>query len=200
MTVSGRLGAAMGIPWRPVVTLTGAGLLLLAVAATWTTSAVAGTTLMLGVALLAAATAYVLDEAAAEAIAATPTSLRRRSLARLLVAVAVLTAGSLGVAVLALRSGVSARMGVVLWLVGCVLVTVAAAAALRRHVAEPGDAVGGGLLTVVVALAILNPLARWVDVFPSEPGQRWLGASVLWAVAGAASVVVLTRATRDPLA
>ena len=199
MTWSGVLGPATGIPWRPVAALTAAGLPLIGIAATWTTSAVAGTALVVGVAALAAATAYVLDEAAAEAVGATPTSLRQRSGGRLLVAGAVLGLGSIGVTVLAVRSGLSARLGVLLWLTGCVLVAVAAAAALRRHVAEPGDAVGGALLTVVLALALVNPLARWVDLFPSEPGERWAGSFVLWGVVGAICLLVLARATRDPL-
>ena len=199
MNASELLGPTTGIPWRPVGTLTGAGLLLLAVASTWTTSVVAGTALVLGVAVLAAATAYVLDEAAAEVVDATPTSLRRRSLSRLLVAGVILAAGSLGVVVLALRSDENARLGVLVWLVGCVLAAVATAATLRRHVAEPGDAVGGGLLAVVIVLALLNPLARWVDVFPSGPDERWTRAFVLWDAVGFVSLAVLARATRDPL-
>ena len=199
MNASELLGPTTGIPWRPVATLTGAGLLLLAVPATWTTSVVAGTALVLGVAVLAAATAYVLDEAAAEVVDATPTSLRRRSLSRLLVAGVILAAGSLGVVVLALRSDENARLGVLVWLVGCVLAAVATAATLRRHVAEPGDAVGGGLLAVVIVLALLNPLARWVDVFPSGPDERWARAFVLWDAVGFVSLAVLARATRDPL-
>ncbi|KRF42526.1 hypothetical protein ASH01_17030 [Terrabacter sp. Soil811] len=193
------LGPAAGIPWRPVAALTSVGLLLLGVAATWTTSAVAGTALVVGVAALAAATAYVLDEAATEAVAATPTSLGRRTRARLLVVGAVLVVGSIGVAALAVRSGLSARLGVMVWLTGCVFVAVAAAAALRRHVPEPGDAVGGALLTVVIALAVVNPLSRWVDVFPSEPDARWASSFVLWGGVGAVCLAVLTRASRDPL-
>ncbi|WP_256792954.1 hypothetical protein [Terrabacter sp. Ter38] len=199
MNATRTLGPAAGIPWRPVAALTVAGLLLVGVAATWTTSAVAGTTLVVGVAVLAAATAYVLDEAAAEAVGGTPTSLRQRSGARLLVAGGVLVVGTLGVGVLTVRSGVSARFGVMLWLTGCVLVAVASAATLRRHFAEPGDAVGGALLTVVIALAVVNPLSRWVDVFPSEPDARWASSFVLWGGVGALCLAVLTRATRDPL-
>ena len=200
MTTSGRLGSVAGIPWRPVKTLTGGGLVLIGVAATWTTSVVAGGALVVGVANLAAATAYVLDEAAAEAVAATPTSLRARSGVRALVALAVLGLGTAGLGVLALRSGAGARLGIVLWMAGCVLVAVAAAASLRRRVAEPGEAVAGALLTVVVAVGILNPVARWVDVFPSERGDRWAGACLLWAVVGLICAAVLARATRDPLA
>ncbi len=200
MISPGILGAATGIPWRPVATLTTAGLVLLGVAATWPTSAVAGSALVLGVAVLAAGTAYVLDEAAAEAVGATPTSLRARSVARLLVAAGVLALGSLGVVVLAITSGLGARLGVMVWLTGCVLVAVAAAAALRRRVAEPGDAVGGAILTVVIGIGLVNPFARWVDVFPSGDGERWAGALLVWGVVGAICLAVLARATRDPLA
>ncbi len=199
MIALGALGPATGIPWRPVTTLTTAGLLLIAVAATWTTSAVAGTAVVVGVAMLAAATAHVLDEAAAEAVAATPTSLRARSLARLRVAAAVLVLGSLGVSVLALASGQSSRLGVMVWLTGCVMIAAAAAAALRRHMAEPGEVVAGAVLLVVIAMAIVNPLARWVDVFPSEPGQRWVGSFMVWGAVGVVCLAVLAHATRDAL-
>lgn len=63
---------AAALPWRPVVSLTGAGLALLAVVAAWPTSGVSRLALILGIGVLAAGTAYLLDEAAAEAVAATP--------------------------------------------------------------------------------------------------------------------------------
>ncbi|HEY9494171.1 MAG TPA: hypothetical protein VIR15_04900 [Intrasporangium sp.] len=193
------VGAAAGIPWRPVAGLTVAGTGLLAVAAIWVTSPIAGTALTVGVPVLAAATAYLLDEAATEAVAATPTSLRVRSGSRLASAVGVLAIGAVGIAALALRSETSARLGIMLWLTGCALVAVAASATLRRRLAEPGDVVAGGLMALVLALAIAHPLDRWVDLFPTDAGQRWGGSLVVWCAIAAVAIVATLAATRDPL-
>jgi hypothetical protein len=88
-----------------------------------------------GVPLLAAAAAYVLDEAADEAVAAAPTSLRARSVTRLVVAAVIVGLGALGLGVVALRSGSGAKAGITVQLVGLALVAVAASAAARRRVA-----------------------------------------------------------------
>ena len=199
MTLPIAFRPAMGIPWQPVTSFAGAGLVLLVVASIWVTSPIAGVALQISVPALAAGTACLLDEAATEAVAATPTSLRARSAARLVFAGAIWGAGVLGLVALALRSGVSARLGVVAQLTGCILVAVAVASALRRRTAEPGEAVGATLVGVVLSLSIINPLARWVDLFPTDPGQRWAGSLTLWAVVGLMSVATAVRATRDPL-
>ena len=191
--------AAAGIPWRPVAGLTAAGTGLLAVAAIWVTSPISGTALTVGVPVLAAATAYLLDEAATEAVAATPTSLRARSGSRLASAVAVLAIGAVGIAALALRSDTSARLGIMLWLTGCALVAVSASAVLRRRVAEPGEAVAGGVIGLVLVLAIVHPLDRWVDLLPTEAGQRWGGSLLVWGAVAMVAVMVLVAATRDPM-
>lgn len=191
--------AAMGIPWRPVTSLTATALILLVVAATWVASPIAGVALTASVPLLAAATAYLLDEAASEAVAATPTTLRARSAGRLVFAVVVWALGALGLVALAMRSGTAARVGVIAQVTGCILLAVAASAALRRRTAEPGEAVAAALVGAVLCLAVANPLARWVDLFPTEPGQRWGGSLAVWSVIAVACVVTTVRATRDPL-
>lgn len=199
MNLSRALGPAMGIPWRPVVVLLGGGLGLLLVGALSTGTSVSGTAVTVGVPLLAGGTAYVLDEAAGEAVAAVPTSLRARSVARLVVAAAVVTLGALALVGVALRGGSGAKAGITVQLTGLTLAAVAAAATLRRRLAEPGEVVAGGLLGLVLTLTIAHPLQRWVDVFPSEAGQRWAGSLVLWALVAAVSIAGLWAATRDPL-
>lgn len=192
-------GVVTGVPWRPVASLTGSGLLLLAVAATWSTSVLARIALPVGLAALAAATAYLLDEAAAEAVAATPTSLRTRSLARLRLAAVVLVLGVLGIVAVAVRTESTARLGVMAQLAGCIAAAVAVSAALRLRVAEPGDVVGASVLAVVVTLAFVRPLDRWVDLFPTDAGARWPGSFVAWGLVTVAAIATVTRATRDPL-
>ena len=179
--------------------LTAGGVGLLLVGAVWTGSSVAGTAVTVGVPLLATATAYVLDEAASEAVAAVPTSLRARSVTRLVVAAAIVGLGALALGVVALRSGSGAKAGITVQLAGLVLVAVAASATLRRRVAEPGETVGGGLLALVLALALTHPFDRWVDLFPSEPDQRWGASLALWGAVAVASLTALWVATRDPL-
>lgn len=179
--------------------LTGSGVGLLLVGAIWSGSPVAGTAVTVGVPLLAAAAAYVLDEAASEAVAAVPTSLRARSMTRLVVAAAIVGVGALALGVGALRSGSSAKAGITVQLVGLTLVAVAASAAARRRVGEPGEAVGGALLALVLALALTHPFDRWVALFPSEPDLRWGVSLALWAAVAVASLTALWVATRDPL-
>lgn len=199
MNMPRALGPATGVPWRPVVMLTGGGLGLLLASAAWTGTSVSSTAVLLGVPLLAGGTAYVLDEPAGEAVAAVPTSLRARSFARLVVAAAVVVLGALVLVGVALRGGSGAKAGITVQLTGLALAAVAAAAALRRRLAEPGEVVAGGLLGLVLTLAIAHPLQRWVDVFPSEAGQRWAGSLVMWALVAAGSIAALWAATRDPL-
>ena len=199
MNLPRALGATTGVPWRPVALLTAGGVGLLLLASVWSGSSVAGTAVTVGVPLLAAATAYVLDEAASEAVAAVPTSLRARSVTRLVVAAVIVGLGALALGVVALRSGSGAKAGITVQLVGLALVAVAASAAARRRVAEPGEAVGGALLALVLTLVLSHPLDRWVSLFPSEPDLRWGASLALWAAVAVASVAGLWVATRDPL-
>ena len=187
------------MPWRPVGSLASAGLLLLVVATIWVTSPTSGNALKWSLAAFGAAVAYLFDESATEAVAATPTNLRARSLARLYCAAVLLVLGLAGVAVLLLRSGGFGRAGFSAQLIGCLLATLAAAASMRRRFGEPGEIVAGVAVGLVIMFAFLNPFARWFDLFPTEAGQRWGGSVAIWAAVTLVSVAVLARATRDPL-
>jgi hypothetical protein len=193
------LGPARGLPWRPVAALTSSGLGLLLVGVVWTGTSVSGTAVAVGVPLLAGGAAYVLDEAASEAAAAVPTTLRARSAGRLVIAAAVVVLGALALVGVALREGSGAKVGISVQLTGLTLVAVAAAAAMRRRLAEPGEVVASALLGLVLTLTIAHPLQRWVDVFPSEAGQRWGGSLALWGLLAGVSIPALWAATRDPL-
>jgi hypothetical protein len=178
--------------------LAGAGLALILVSTLWAGHALAESAVTVGIPLLAAAAAYVLDEAASEAVAAVPITVRARTGSRIIVAVAIVMLGTLGLGAVAMRT-TGVRMGMAVQLAGLALVAVAASAAMRRRFAEPGEAVGGGLLAVVLALTIAQPLGRWVDLFPTEEGQRWAASFVVWGAIAAASLLGLWVATRDPL-
>ena len=122
-----------------------------------------------------------------------------RSTMRLAVASGPLLAGTLALLALAARAESGVVPGVVGPLVGCILIACGASAVARRSVAEPGDAVAGAIIAAFTALSLVNPLARWVDLFPTHEGQRWGGSLVLWAVVAVVCVVLVALATRDPL-
>ena len=192
------LGLLAGVPWRTVVSLAAAGAALLVVASIWVTAPVADLALRLGIVALAASAAHVLDEAAAEAVDATPTSLRVRTATRSCCATVMLAIGMLGLGMVALRSDSSARLGVSVQLVGCLLVALAVAALLRRRLTEPGEVVAGTVAAGILMLSLARPFDRWVEVFPSEAGDRWAGSVAVWSLVALACGVGLARATRDP--
>jgi hypothetical protein len=113
--------------------------------------------------------------------------------------VAVQALGVLGLTALAFRTGSSAPLAVAVQVAGCSIVALAAAAALRHRMAEPGEVVGGCVAGLVLTLAIARPFDRWVDLFPRAEGDRWAGSLAVWAAVAVASLIVLASATRDPL-
>lgn len=187
------------VPWRPVTGLAAAAGLLVAVASVWVTSPVSTFALVLGVAALAASVAHLLDEAAAEAADATPTTLRARTAARTTVAVPLVATGVLGLAPLVIRTGSSAPLAAAVQMAGFSLVALAVAATLRRRVPEPGEVVAGGMVALVLALAVSRPVDRWVDLFAPAGSDRWAGSLVVWTVVGVTSSLVIAYAARDPL-
>jgi hypothetical protein len=192
------VGLLAGVPWRTVAGLASAGLALLLVASVWVAAPVADLALRLGIVALAASAAHVLDEAAAEAVDATPTSLRTRTVTRSACAAVLLAAGVGGLGLVALRSDSSARLAVASQLVGCVLVAVVVAAVLRRRLAEPGEVVSATVAAVILMLSLAHPFDRWVDLFPSGATDRFVGSLAVWSLVALTSGVVLARATRDP--
>ena len=66
--------------------------------------------------------------------------------------------------------------------------------------AEPGETVAGAMAGLLVGLTLVNPLARWVDLFPTQAGQRWGGSLAVRAALVLVALALGVRATRDPLA
>lgn len=194
------LGLWAAVPWRTVASLTAVGVLLITSASIWATGPLAAIAVTLGLAALTASTSHLLDEAAAEAVDATPTSLRGRTVIRATTSVGVMALGVVAMVPLAIRSSSTAPLAIATQLAGCGLVALAAAAALRHRMPEPGEVVGGGLVALILALTIAHPFDRWVDLFPRVEGDRWAGSFAAWSGLGVASLIVLARATRDPLA
>lgn len=192
------------LPWRPLATASIAALCFLSIVAVWPESGFAAVGIKLALVCLAAAACFVLDEPAAAAVDSAPTTLRTRTAIRL-VGVAVpasVGAGSLLVINMRLATTSSARLpydGLLLQLAGCLLIGVASAAFTRRFITEPGDLVSGVVAVVLTTLVVYNPFARWVDVFPLSPQDRWSRAVAMWTIVCLLCLATLARATRDPL-
>lgn len=149
--------------------------------------------------LLAGGLVVVLDDPAADVLAASPTPLARRWLARLMPAI-TLAAGAWALAV----AWVGAVAGALPWqaltveAAGLGSCAVALAAALRRwrDVREPGPLAATALFGAVVAAYPLPP--RW-SLFvgdPSWPG--WTAAHLRWATVLALGLLVVVLAGQDP--
>ncbi|MEO6144228.1 MAG: hypothetical protein ABIP19_09640 [Dermatophilaceae bacterium] len=196
------------LPWRPVATASGAAVCLLSIVAVWPESGFAAVGIKLALVCLAAAAAFVLDEPAAAAVDSAPRTLRARTVIRLAGVSIPATIGASGLFMIGARLGSSTSSalrgqfpygGLLLQLVGCLLLGVAASAFTRRFMPVPGDLVSGVVAGVLTTLVIYNPFARWVDVFPLSLQDRWSRAVILWIIVCLICVVTLARATRDPL-
>jgi len=186
-----------GVPWPSVggAVLAGGVLLVLAVASAG--SAQGETFLAFGFALLAAATAFVLDEPAAAAVDAAPRTLGVRSGVRLAAAAVPLGVGASAVPLM-LRHAALPASGLLLELVGCLLLSIAGAAILRRAQPTPGDLVASLVGVGVIGLALVEPFARWVTLFHwSASGEG--RASLVWGALCTGCIASVLWATRDLL-
>jgi fluoride ion exporter CrcB/FEX len=172
--------------------------------AIWPESGFAATGIRLSLVCLAASASFVLDEPAAAAVDSAPTTLRARTAIRLLGVAVPASVGVCGLWAINMRLAAtsSSRLpygGLLLQLAGCILLGLAAAAFTRRFIPVPGDLVSGAVAGVLTTLVMYNPFARWVDVFPLSPQDRWSRAVTLWTVVCLICLASLARATRDPL-
>ncbi|MGY1652789.1 hypothetical protein [Geodermatophilus sp. SYSU D01119] len=134
----------------------------------------------------AVAAAFVLDEPAAAAADAAPSSLRRRTAGRLAALAAPGGVWAAGVAAVSARAPGTAVGALLVNGAGVLALTLAAAAVLRRAgVAEPGEAVAAGAGGLLLALLVFDPAA-----VPMPPG-----GAVAWAVAALAGALVVALAT-----
>jgi hypothetical protein len=143
--------------------------------------------------LLAAASAFALDEPAAEIVDVTPLGRPRRTAAR---AVTLIVPCGAGLVVVLIAAGQDAgwpvgRLGVAV--VGNVLLGFAAAAVARRYAGQPGPVVASAITLVLVTLSLVRPLAAYV----ANAGGADASAVSSWAVVAGASVVVVLWAARD---
>jgi hypothetical protein len=136
----------------------------------------------------AVAAAFVLDEPAAAAADAAPSSLRRRTAGRLAALALPCGVWAAGVAAVAVRAPGTAVGSLLVTGCGVLALTVAAAAVLRRRgVAEPGEAVAAAVGGLLLALLVFDPVA-----VPMPPE-----GSVAWAVAALAGGLVVAVASAE---
>ncbi|MDQ6852031.1 MAG: hypothetical protein M3070_19255 [Actinomycetota bacterium] len=192
-------GLFRGVPWPPLLCMTAGGGTLLGVAAAVPSSWLGVRLIGVGFALLAAAAAFVFDEPGAAVVDAAPYSLKVRNLVRASVVAAPLAVSALALALMRLSDASTPFGRLCLQAVGLIVVSVAAAATVRRFRATPGELVGSTIALVVVGLSVADPFARWVPLLPLSADDHWGRTSATWSVAIAAGLLVLLRASRDRL-
>jgi hypothetical protein len=146
---------------------------------------------------LVAAAAFVLDEPAAAAVDAVPTTRLRRTIVRSTVVALPLTVWAGGALALEQRNSVTEASALVVEGAGLFAVAVALAAFLRlAGRTEPGEIVASVLGAAVLAVMIINPPTRSVQLFPSDEG--WGASSTLWGSVAIAATALVIAASRDP--
>lgn len=144
----------------------------------------------LTVVLLAAGTAYLLDDPAAEATGVVPTPLLTRRLRTLLPGIVVTALAATAVAAVLSSGSPSLPLNLLAWeTLGLVALALALSSAFFRH----GEPEPGNLVAALLALAVLGTLiaqpALPVDLLATG-SDRTIGTG-WWAVATAASAAVL---------
>lgn len=151
--------------------------------------------------LVAAAGAFVFDDAAASITQATPVPVRLRTGARIVVQLGVIvTAWSAVVAVASWRTDSSLPVAhLFLELTALVVVGWAVAAAWRRGSGEPrGGHVAAPALLVFFLVA--RELPQWMSLFTWDPAERaWGAAQTRWVAVAAVALVGVIAAVREPL-
>jgi hypothetical protein len=159
----------------------------------------AGTSLMVlraVAALLAVGAAFLLDDAAVDTLAASPTSLAWRRGHRLLV-LAVLggVPWALAVGAVAWRGGEPPVAGLTLELAAMLALAVAASSLIARRACAPEPGVLAVPVIVGLVLASARLPERWALFVP--PGPSWGPAHLRWSVLLLAAVLAVLACTRD---
>jgi len=143
--------------------------------------------------LLGGAAACALDEPAAAVVQACPVRRHRQLLARAIAASLPLAAG--GVVLLAWAVRTPFDRVLLLELAGCWLLGFALASGARRRLDEPAEVVAPGLVLGLLAVLLIEPLGRRLELFAlgGDAGR----AVHTWLVIGVACLVVLLTGVRE---
>jgi len=181
-----------GAPWAPLLTCCTLGAIAALLGRQWPESL----TLVRPAALAccAAGAAFVFDEGAVPVVAVTPRGAWWRRSARLALVALPFLAWS-GVLALEPAAAPTHRPSWALAGTACIVASVGVAALLaRREVAAPGTGVAAAATFLVLAPAVVGPVAGWDPVLPLGAFPDW--AVALWcavAVCGAASTAWAVR-------
>jgi hypothetical protein len=151
-------------------------------------------------ALLAAASAFTLDEPASLVVDVTPTGPVRRTMIRSVALLAPLTAGSLVILAAAMRGLDLPWAATSLALFGNVVLGFTAACVVRTRTGEPGPAVGAAVVPMLTTPSLVPQVARWVHTFPA-PGADGPSSDTVWLTVLAAclvAIVLLASGRRVP--
>jgi hypothetical protein len=141
-------------------------------------------------ALLAAAAAFTLDESASLVVDVTPTGPGRRTSIRAVALLVPLAVGALVMLAAAIRGLTLPWAASALALAGNVLLGFAAACVARMRTGEPGATIGTAVVLVLMAPALVPPVARVVRTFPAS-GAGGLSSDPVWWTVLAACVVAI---------
>jgi len=170
-------GTLRGLDWAVVLGGSALGAVILAGCVAFAADGPPLGYVRLALVALAGAAAFVLDEAAADAVDAVPTTRRRRTAIRAS-AVAIPFAVVEGAGILALAVALAA----VLRLTGRV---------------EPGEIAASVLGAAILAVLVFNPLPESLPLFPVAEG--WAASTALWGSVAAAAAMLVVAVSRDPL-
>jgi len=186
-------------PWPPLLGSATAAAILICIAALAHRTGLAAPTTLLALAACGAAAAYSLDEEATPVADATPTSRRRRAGWRIPLAVLPMAVAVCGLFTLHRLDPEMKWLRLLPLAGGALAIGIGLAAVLRhRGTAAPGDLAGVVTLVGVVLIVSIDPLRRWVALFPLGDAAHAGRSVALWlAVVGVCAVVTLA-CTRDP--
>jgi hypothetical protein len=139
-------------------------------------------------ALLAAAAAFTLDEPASLVVDVTPTGPARRTWIRAVALPVPLAVGALVMLAAAIHGLALPWAAAGLALTGNVLLGFAAACVARTG--EPGATVGTAVVLVLMAPALVPPVARWVRTFPAPGPDGPSSDPVWWTVLAVCAVAI----------
>lgn len=169
-----------GVDWRAVIGASAVGAVILILCCALPSAGPPLTYVRLALIALVGATAFVLDEPAAAAVAAVPVPLGRRTAIRLLAAALPLGVWASGVAALTLRHAATPVRGLLVEGVGVLALAPAGAALLRLAGRdEPGELVASVLGAALLAVLLFDPPPHAVPLFPGASG--WAASTLLWA-------------------
>lgn len=182
------------VDWRAVLGASAVGATILVLCAALPTDGLPLSYVRLALIALAGATAFVLDEPAAAAVAAVPVTAGRRTAVRLLAVGPPLGVWATGVVALAVRHPGTPVRGLLVEGVGVLALALAGAASLRRAGrAEPGELVASVLGAALLAVLLFDPPPHSVPMFPVAAG--WTASTLLWALLATVAGIVVAAAS-----